>query len=230
MDFDRREQLAGETDGRSPLCESDLLAGERAVPALVLDYRDLEQQIPKAISVWTDGQPGVGKREAPLPLRLDPVALQEEICWVLTAWEDVVRERERLSDRLGRVRPGWAVQAAAGILGSRVRLLAAVPDVEMASYPNLDDETLRRVGTLEHAPVPGWRGVLDMATLHRRARSALGITDLTHDLPGECPNCDKKTLRRDNGSDTVYCVSCDHRRPYGDYERYLRMLVWDGAA
>lgn len=241
MDFDRREGLAAETDRRSPLCESDLLAGERAVPALVLDYRDLEQMIPKPISEWTDGQPGAGKREAPVPLSVAVVALQEEICWVMTTWGDVVRERGRVSG-LALYRAahpsapgpsaaaGMAVQRAAVILGPRVRMLAVVGDVEMASYPNLDDDTLHRVGVLEHALVPGWRGVLDMIGLHRRARAALGITELTHDLPGECPNCDERTLRRDNGSDTVYCVHCDHRRPYGDYERYLKMLVWDGAA
>jgi hypothetical protein len=116
------------------------------------------------------------------------------------------------------------VQRAAQIITPRVRRLAEVPDQDLWSYPPDEGWSV----------VPGWQGVVDLAKLHGRARAKLGITQLERELPGSCPECGKgsftdRVLRVGNGKDTVYCVRCDHRRPYGEYERYLRMLVWDAA-
>jgi hypothetical protein len=59
VDYDRRVGESALTDDL-PICEGCLLAAELAVPALVLDYRDLEQHLPLSLGVWGDGQPPQG--------------------------------------------------------------------------------------------------------------------------------------------------------------------------
>jgi hypothetical protein len=196
--FDRREGRAVELEGRLPLCEGDLLASERAVPALVLDYRDLEQHLPPSLGVWGDGQPA-SRDDHPVPLNLAVEACQREIWHVLTTWEEIVRERERLSDSVTRqVRAGWAVQAAAQILTPRVRLLAAIGPVLLCGYPSLDEDELQRYEGIEYSDVPGWRGVVDFTRLHDRARSLQGLAEtfptLCRGVP--CPGCDMVAMYR----------------------------------
>lgn len=225
--FDRRERLAAETDG-GPLCEGELLAGERAVPALVLDYRDLEQHLPPALGVWGDGQPQ-GSAELRVPMRLPVEELQAEIWWVLTAWEEVVREADMLSGAVTRhVRAGWAVQSAAKILQPRVRLLARVATVEMAGYPNLDQDESYRFEGIEHACLPGWRGVLDFDRLHSRARYLLGLTSAVPEpidgVPCKNDKCDEKDLYRELGGDGVFCGACGKRYGQKEYEDWVKLV------
>jgi hypothetical protein len=208
--FDRREgQAALVAD--LPLCDGCLTAGERAVPALVLDYRDLEQHLPLSLGVWGDGQPST-RDDHPVPLNLAVEACQREIWHVLTCWEEIVREREKLSDSVTRqVRAGWAVQAAAQILTPRVRLLAAIGPVLLNGYPSLDEDELQRFEGIEYADVPGWRGVVDFTRLHNRARTLLGLTSPRAEkielLP--CRDCDARSLYRLPGDDRVYCGNSD---------------------
>lgn len=226
--YDRRERLAAELDGTLPLCEACLFAGERAVPALVLDYRDLEQLLPPALGVWGDGQPQ-GSGELRVPMRLAFEELQAEIHWVLTAWEQVVRERDKLSDSVTRgVRAGWAVQSAAKILQPRVGLLSGIGPVEMAGYPNLDqDESYRWMG-IEHAELPGWRGVLDFDRLHSRARHMLGLTAAAPEpidgVPCKNVECDEKDLYRELDRDGVFCGSCGKRYGQREYEDWVKLV------
>jgi hypothetical protein len=213
--FDRREGRAVELEGRLPLCEGDLLASERAVPALVLDYRDLEQHLPPSLGVWGDGQPA-SRDDHPVPLNLAVEACQREIWHVLTTWEEIVRERERLSDSVTRqVRAGWAVQAAAQILTPRVRLLAAIGPVLLCGYPSLDEDELQRYEGIEYSDVPGWRGVTDFTRLHARARSLLGWSE-TYPTRCEgvvCRTCDTLAVYRlpvrEEGQEVIYrCGAC----------------------
>src|SRR5882672_1912207 len=79
-----------ETDG-PPLCFWCLEAAERDVRALVLDYRDLEQQLPPSLGVWGDGMPHASGGHR-LPLNEHALNLQHEIWWMTDAWDAVVRE------------------------------------------------------------------------------------------------------------------------------------------
>jgi hypothetical protein len=227
VSYDRREGLAAETED-GPLCEGELLAAERAVGALVLDYRDLEQQLPPALGVWGDGQPR-GTAEPRIPMRLPVEELQAEIWWVLTAWEQVVRERDKLSDSVTRgVRAGWAVQNAAKILQPRVRLLAGIGEVEMNGYPNLTQTETYRFEGIEHALVPGWRGVLDFDRLHSRARYLLGLTSAVPEpidgVPCKNIDCDRKDLYRELGGDGVFCGACGKRYEQSEYEAWVKLV------
>lgn len=214
--------------GDGPLCEACLQAAESACTALVGDYVGLTQHLPPSVGVWGDGQPR-GTGELRVPMRLGVEALQREIWWVLTAWEQVVREHDRLSDSITRgVRAGWAVQAAAGILRPRIRLLATIPATEFAGYPRLDDSETYRWRSIEYAHVPGWRGVLDITALHRRAVGMQGLTAATpehcHGVP--CCGCDAKDLYREPaGGDGVFCGSCGLRYTPAAYTDWVKLVA-----
>lgn len=188
----------------APLCSYCLDSAERDVRALVLDYRDLEQHLPPSLGQWGDGQPR--GRSTALPLSVHVLDLQVEIHWLTDAWDDVIRERERLSEKPSRVRSGWAVQQAVSILAPRLHVLAGIGPQPMWDYPGtsevcpaftshpvLNSSTVLTVSCSQgdgrpcgvcggtgrvatSTEQPGWQGVLDLSRLHQRARSALGLT------------------------------------------------------
>ena len=227
--FDHREHVAAEVDLGKLLCEPDLCAGERAVPALVLDYRDLEQHLPPSLGVWGDGQPA-SKDPHRVPLNLAAESLQAEIHWVVTTWEEVVRDRERLSDSVTKHRrDGWAVQEAAKILRPRVRLLSLIGPITLASYPEVDDEHSARLGGMTYADIPGWQGVLDFIELHRRAQRLLGLTRVEPErCEGVvCRECDMLALYRVPGEDRVLCGSCRLSYTAEEYKNWVGISAAD---
>ena len=197
-----------------PLCDGCLEPAESDIRKLVWDYRDLEQHLPPSLGAWGDGQPK-GKSQ-PLPLNEHVMSLQRDIWWLATAWEDVLRDVDRLSmvgDWSKRRRDGLAVQQAMVIIEPRVRLLARLGPCEMWAYPGHEGAT----------EVEGWQGVLDLAKLHQRARAALGLTQEQPELllAVLCRGCDRRsTLTRVSGSDEVVCSKCSERysgREYADW-------------
>lgn len=226
--FDRQRQLPGEIES-GWLCEGCLSAGERAVSALPFDYVSLEQlQIP-SLGVWGDGQPSAGD-EHPIPLNLSAEALQAEIHRVVTTWEEIVRDRDRLSASVNKgVRAGWAVQAAVQILQPRIRHLAAIGPVELVGYPALEDDEPRRFRTIEYQELPGWRGVLDFSRLHRRAQRVLGLTTPRHERVERvpCARCDLVSLYRVPGDDRVWCGNDECRAIFSldDFRRWAGLVA-----
>jgi hypothetical protein len=226
VDFDRRSGESALAES-GPLCEGCLLAGERAVGQLVLDFRDLEQHLPPSLGQWGDGQPA-GRDEHRIPLNLAVDELQRQIWHVLTCWEEVVREVDRLSESVTRgVRAGWAVQAAAQVLQPRVRLLARVGAVELADYPALDEDEACRWEVIEHVELAGWRAVLDFRRLHDRAHSLLGLTSAGPEriqlVP--CRDCDTLALYRVSGNDRVFCGACPALLSAEEFRRWVGLLA-----
>jgi hypothetical protein len=211
-----RDAQTGLAYPQHPLCQWELEAAERDTRALVLDYRDLEQQLPPSLGSWSDGQRR-GK-STPLPIRGHVLDLQIEIHWVTSVWADVLRDRERLSDLPGNVRDGWAVQRAVTVLAPRLHLLAEVPPTAMWDYPTSTPGD-------RCTEVPGWQGVLDLMSLHQRARSALGLTNALPNVAWGvlCRGCDRvSTLVQEPGSDERRCSEC--------HEHYSAMAYADWVA
>lgn len=220
-----------------PLCDTELRVAERDTRALLWDYLDLEQALPRSLSQAMDGQPS-GKPGPPVPLALAPDVLQAEIVHVLTTWEEQVRARCRLSPLptygraapwhttdsnrppLARVRGGAAVQRATTILAPRIDALARIEPV-----------TVFRAGTDGDAEdVAGWEAVLHLSRLHARARSLLGRTHRTEHLPGDCSHCGAADLRRDEprfaaDSTPVYCGGCATSWTREEYDRYVLLML-----
>lgn len=230
--YDRREGVAELRDGHPVMCESCLSAAERVVPLLVRDYADLEQHIAPSSSRG-DGQPR-GTGEPPSLVRVDVEALQRRIWWVLTTWEDALRDRTRLSDaalrRLAhpaaappRLKHGAEVQRAAGIIQPRLRLLARVGVTTVIGYPDLDDDQAFRLGAVEYAELPGWRGVVDFVRLHRKALAVQQLTDARPELcvGVPCRSCDVTALYREPVEEGIRCGHCGERMTAEEYRRWV---------
>lgn len=210
------KQPAWTNDG-GPLCEDCLVEAERDIGRLLLDWRDLEEMLPKAAG---QGEYVSGTRDAPVPLNLGVEALQAEILHVLTTWAEVMSDYADLADPPdGRARAGWAVQRAVTILQPRVRQLALIGPTEV--FPTGPEDAPE--------PLSGVDAIAAMSRLHRRAHHQLGLTRAVTNLPGECSACglatlagdrgDRTALARDDGSDVVYCRACGAWQTRDEYDR-----------
>lgn len=236
----KRAALLG--PGAAPLCPDCLRHAERDVRALPSDYVALEQLLPPSLGEWSDGQPKRGRGELPLPLREYVLVLQRHIWWVVTAWEPVVRELDRLSDevRVG-VREGWAIQRAVEVIAPRLEKLACVGQVDMADYPNPDDKLAGPVvwgpgrSSIAHTAPNGTDGILHMVRLHSLARTMTGLTSPVRRLPGFCHQCKEDDVlrqhqpRQRSDDPPVWCEECGAWQPYDEYERMMKLVVWHGA-
>jgi hypothetical protein len=228
-----------------PLCEACLEAAERDTRALVFDYLDLAQLHEPAMSQAPSEHTG-GSKEKPIPINGHAEALQAEIVHVTSVWEYEIRVACRLADPyvsapvadwhttiskptpLARVRPGAAVQRAVGIIGPRLRRLAALPPTIVCPAGVEDDPV----------EMAGWEAVHQLQALHQRARGMLGRTRRTFWIPGECWQCGAHPtqgvdgpLYRSEPRDArdpmqVTCSKCQAYRPYPDYEQYMATLLW----
>src|SRR6476469_5085478 len=196
-------QPAWSPDG-AQLCRHCLESARMDVQALVRDYADLE-------NVMADTGAGLewvtGTREASIPIALGAEALQREIWYLTTTWEVIIRDHCGLSEvPEQRVRDGWAVQRAVRIIAVRVPQLAAIEAISVY----LD-------GPDSESPVDmtGVQAILTMRRLHRRVGRAIGLRHLVHSMPGQCWKCEVDGgLRRDDGSETIYCALCGAVSPW----------------
>jgi hypothetical protein len=255
VDPDTHKRTPGKAEWHR-LCEACLDAGTRAVRALPLDWRDVEQLLPPSLGVWGDGQPGRG--EPPAPIRLDVEALQRAVWWLLTAWEEIVRDVEQLpaepwhrlasplqhySTWVRPPRPGPAdVVRAAALLTPRVGALSDIGVRLFADYPiddgkqaeaELEAHQVTRFRAVELARVDGAQGVLDLVRLHHRAQAMLGLTQPIRSLPGDCSRCGRAELRqrqprRLGDEQPVFCGHCDRQWSYDEYARYAGL--WEASA
>lgn len=224
--YDHTTNTSAPPDHRTSLCEHCLTSTTRDIPLLVHDYRDLEQLLPKPLSVWSDGQPG-HSGEAPIPLHLDVEALQAEIWWLTTTWAEVLTDRHHLADPPTHVRAGHAVQWAVALLTPRIEVLARIPAVQMVSYPRADPDTAVRFRSVTLSYITGAQGLLDLAAAHQHARSMLGLTEPVYELPGKCQarGCGRPALRVKDGSDTVWCDRCGVSMTRDDYDRLGNLFL-----
>lgn len=210
-----RDEHGHPADDTLPLCFWCLEGAQRDVRALPLDYRDLEQHLPRSLGRHGDGMPHTRHVDAALPIDEDVLDLQREIWWLCTAWEEVAREAAGLpmvADWSKRRRDGLAVMEAARVLAPRLDVLAQVDAAELWGYP----------GSTGAVSVPGWQGVLDLGGLHRRARGALGLNrDEGELIVGvACPRCElrSKLVRTEDG---VSCRACQGRLEPGEYAGWV---------
>jgi hypothetical protein len=199
---------------RCPLCRECLAVAARDVAALTLDYRDLAQLLPPGGTAMAARVSGT--TTPPIPLDLGVDALQRDIAWTVCAWEPAVRERAGLPAEVTRgVRPGWAVAAAVAVIAPRVDVLASLPPT-LCRADGLDAGLVERDGVY---------AVASLRALHRRARSALGLSRSVVRLPGTCASCGAEALERESGSDWVRCGHCAGRLTADEYRAYVGLAV-----
>lgn len=191
---------------------------EAAVLELPRDVYDLSQAIarhnaPQERSGATN-KPG---SKPPINLLID--ALRSQIVYTASVWEEVVRDHANLPPRrAGAMREGPSIVCSVRILAPRVDLLAALPHAD-GYFDGTEAGIVRR---------RGMDGIRRLVGLHEIVRRALGHTTSVVRLPGACA-CGAEALRREHGSDTVWCDICERRWTYDDYTRFVRLML-DGAA
>jgi hypothetical protein len=98
----------------------------------------------------------------------------------------------------------------------------------MNGYPNLDQQESYRFEGIEHAEVPGWRGVLDFDRLHSRARYLLGLTSAAPEpidgVPCKNIECDEKDLYRELAGDGVFCGACGKRYQQLEFDDWVKLV------
>lgn len=197
------------------LCSRCEIHSSRDVGRLPLDYVDLAQLLERRQG-HADAKIARPAPASTPPIALHIDALMRDIAWRLEVWEPPVREAAGLSavPRTAQ-RHGFVVQQAAATIACRVTVLAGLPP------------TWGYDAGLDAGPVlrSGLQGLAGLRELHRRSRGLLGLTRRTIRLPGDCSRCGAWALRRDEGTDTVYCDECHQRWTLTEYERYVGLMV-----
>jgi len=212
-----RDERGDPADTDGFLCFHCLESAERDVRALVLDYRDLEQHLVPSLGQRGSGLPTGRGGLPPLPIAEHVLELQQDIWWLTDAWDAVVRDLDRLSDKPPRTRAGWAVQQSVTVLAPRLDRLALATGT-MWDYPGSTDRC---------SEVPGWQGVLDLAHLHQRARHILGLSAVRGEacIGVICGYCDVKSkLVRDPEDGGVTCRACKGHYTADEYAALVGAL------
>lgn len=215
----REGSSGGHGMGRGALCPDCSDHAESLLLALPRDVHLLSAAIAERPSAQEGpGAPNKPHSTPPINLLID--ALRSQIVYTASVWEEVVRDHAHLSPRrTGAMRAGASIVSSVRILAPRVDLLVALPHLD-GYFDGVESGLVRRDG------MGGLRRLLD---LHHLAMRAVGHTAVVIRLPGACPRCDDGTLRRDAGSDTVYCARCAGRWPYGDYQRWVQLVIDEAA-
>ena len=181
---------------------------------------DLYALLPTALEPGpSTGQRVSGSREAPLPLRVDPLDLAlpvrnpgpvrddarlqtghqpvaVRLWWIVDDWRSVRGQGERQPEPTVVTLTGWL----------RHRL-----DWACDHHPAIDE------------------AAAELRTMTGELRAVLGRSELRHRLPAPCPDCDMLTLYRDDGSDYVECGSCHRLWTEDEYAWLVRTAAEEVA-
>lgn len=206
---------------RTPLCDACLNTARHDIGALLYDYVDLAQLQSPALSQALNMQP-TGAEAPPMPLNGQAEALQAEIAYVLTTWEEILRDHCRLSPMPEVRRGGPNVQRALNIIGSRLGTLADLPPT-----------TVHPVGPEDQpADMHGWEAIHHLQHLHKRARGMTGLTHRRTQVPGACSTirdgrpCNgplyRDEPRYEGDPCPIYCRTpgCDTKWTHDEYEKW----------
>lgn len=208
------------------------MRAEAPIP-LNLYAEELQAAIWRTLTTWEEIVREAARLSQPAARRPAWVAR-----WITNTAGVTVRGRinyriEHPTARGRPMRPGpMDVRRAAIVLAPRLDLLSTLPPTELVAYPCAAPEEQHRHGALRYTVLPGWRGVLDLAYLHRRAVGMLGLTEPVRRLPGECSECGRAGLRqrqpRWRGDEQpVTCDGCGQTWTYEQYQRYVGL--WEAA-
>lgn len=202
------------------LCRMDTTMTATAIRQLPMDYLELSTLLGKATQTEA---PTSGTRELPVPIRLGPAVLAEQILDETERWAEVAAEScgfwyTPASTRHDRV--GYAAGWVSGMLD---RLLRLPP----AWHARLDTTEHTRSGkdVVRYSWEAGIDGALHLLDLHERTTLLAGRTRPAVHLHAWCPNCQRLTLERDYGSPNVDCRRCLHRMTLDAYEEHAGALA-----
>lgn len=188
------------------------------------------------IAAWHALEPGrsgservTASREAPLPLVAEADTTMRRLLDAVS-WADDVAEAAGLSDPPVQGRDGVILSAACRILTAHVDTLLRLPARERAM---VDPEDFLLSGAVYWVfpEVDGVGAALEILDAVGHARAWLGRPRGRDHLAGvACPECGRKSLYRDHGSDTRYCDGCGERWTKAMLDRWSAMRnEWERA-
>lgn len=212
-------------NGLCPTCTRDTAY---AILDLARDYVELSL-IVGAIGSSGYSEPVAGSRDLPIPLRLGVLTVLEGIVSETTCLAETVADRMRVTwdstlvDR--HTRPGVAVQRATRLLAGGLSVLLAVRD-----WPRM--VWAQDGWTVAPETRDGVDGALALLDLHHQARRLAGRTRVVYRMPGGCPGCERRSLVREDGDDTIYCTRCPRQYTPTEYGQVVHALAasWPAAA
>jgi hypothetical protein len=197
------------------LCDACERRGRDALGDLPHEYArllPLVREKPRGGLSTFGGKPGPSE-----PLNLHAEALCREIEYVIGQWEEIIRDRVRISPAAT-----LDVRKACRTLGGFWPALIACPPVAV-TYPDPD----RTIGDQD-----GPAAIVAITALYRRAVAAVGQTPGIIELAGICPgeDCGRPALRHLDGDDgepgrgAVWCDYCRRHWTWDDYARYVELV------
>lgn len=212
LHVEKRQRVGSRINASLGLCDGCERKLQTVIGELPRDYVRLEAMI--AVGGGGGGEPVSRSRELPVPIRLSVEALQSEMVHEAYSWAESVADAMNMdwdTAAFERRRPAARLVAACALLESSVSVLLALRDV---------------VGLVPDSFSEGWvatersglDGAVALLDLHRRAMAMSGQTTLVERLMAPCPRCERASLRRRSGSDTVSCSSCGNGFTWREYE------------
>lgn len=199
---------------RAQACEGCRSRLRSLLVEIVELYADVRAQM---VPGQSQGQRVSGSREAPLPLRVDPLDL--------TMPARAAAIHDALGDQIGQL-------SVATVLDSWVRDWRETRDMREA----LPDPTVPALGRWltdrldwacsDHPAVDEFAA--EIRNLHRVVRTVVGVNDIRPEhLDVPCRRCDLLDLHRLPGQDRVECGSCGDLLTEEEYLRWCGLLVAD---
>lgn len=168
---------------------------------------------------------------SPLPLNARALHLGEELHWLLTTWEDVVRDVAGLSlpDRDGK-REGRQVADAARLLAAWLPAWLSAPAQEFRLTRTFDNGD----PGYHLAEQCGWQAAVHLLDWRNTVRNLPGLDvkapKAVRRYTQPCPGCGVRAVTHRAGDDLMQCQNCRATQPYlptlpreADYQQ-------DGAA
>ena len=156
-----------------------------------------------------------------IPIRANVRDIAARIVDLAVTWAEPIAERAGIDwDAalvLDHMRPHAALAKAVGVLRWHVERLIDHEPIEVRDHGDYGYSTFTETDGIDAA--------VELCELHQRTEAILGLTDIRHHLPADCPNCDCRTMFRDNGADHVYCARCYISYAEDDYHRLVLVLL-----
>lgn len=200
------------------VCDPDRTRLARTLDEIVELYALLPEQLAPGQSA---GERVSGSREAPLPLRVDPLDLTMPAPTGRQLWTAV---SDKLGDQIGHL-------SVASILDSWVRdwrgSIAASGNpgttvVELAGWLRIWLEAACQ----DHPAIDEFG--IEMFALAAALRRTCGLVEpLPALLDAVCARCDNLSLHRLPGEDRIECGVCGRRLTEDEYGQWTKMLVAD---
>lgn len=218
--YDAVQKLAGYS-GSEVLCFACQDAAAGVLHALLYDYVDLTQLLPKA-DVRNDGKIFRPKPESSPPISLEAWWLRADIAFFVGVVTKVLRGHLGIPAPYRRmpVREGFGMQEDTTWLARHVRDLAKMPARPAVYFDAADGQPE------QPAELSGLDIIEHLGMLHRKARRTCGTAPAVVSVPGWCPACTAVALKRhDDDTSKLWCAACRHKLSDVDYAQMARLKM-----